>query len=328
MMRMGKVTDYTRLGTDSKASLGQLMSAQLAMFKHVGETLFVDPTNGADTYDGRSWATAKATLGAAINAAPVNATILFMGVANENGIDLNVEGVSIVGAGGCQKQNRINCTGEDATYNVEISAAYCRLENLYIVPSASAGASVAAITLTTAAQHAEIIRCRLQGSSSAVVGIYSASVGADNVKIRDCSFYYFNTATTGTAIKGVSTGGFAYSGWEITGNTFNSCVNGIVFNAKCCTIAGNRFNAYGLQAAADGGAIASLLAMGIDLTSTSGGGGGGNIVTGNWLAGAYTTALYKANADVAGSDNWYGNYCPTTATTAPYGLSVAVPAAP
>ena len=57
----------------------------------------------------------------------------------------------------------------------------------------------------------------------------------------------------------------------------------------------------------------------IDLT-----GGNDNVVGRNILGGAYAPGDYVAGT----SDVWIGNYAPVTATTAPNGLTVAVPAAP
>ena len=104
--------------------------------------------------------------------------------------------------------------------------------------------------------------------------------------------------STMAAILGVEAGGLSYSGWVIRDNIFQSCVTAININGRACTITGNTIAEYGINAA---GAIAAVLALGIDLSGTS---SGANCVWNNQLGGTYNATLYKVGAS---GDQWAGN---------------------
>lgn len=297
-----------------------------------GEVWYVDSTvtsSGAGT----SWATAFKTIAEAVAAATGGDTIKCSGSFSE-GVTISAtscagsttgDGLILVGVGTAEKQCQwTKATGAASTCLTISGADYVTVMGFYFRPPAYSVSGVPAAILLSDAQHTRIIGNRFQGRTDSYKAIYSAAADSDNTIIANNVFIYLNTATHGGAIVGVSTGGFAYSGWQILNNWFSSCVTAIDLNLKCSRIEGNTIEEYGLAAA--GGAVSAVLALGIDLTSTSGGGGGANTVTGNFLGGAYTSTLYKVNADVAGSDSWMGNRVTETATTAPYGLSMLNPA--
>jgi hypothetical protein len=122
---------------------------------------------------------------------------------------------------------------------------------------------------------------------------------SDNVKIKNCDFFYMNTATNGIAIKGVEAGGLNYSGWMIEGCKFHSCLQGIDVSMRAGTIKNCEFVEYGVNPA---GAVAQLMSLGIDLSGTN---SGANVVTQNSLGGTYNATLYKVGAS---GDQWAGNY--------------------
>ena len=317
MLQIGRRADLSRRGGGQVPSVADLMNAQLSHLKNIGQNYYVDATNGNDSATGKSWKNAFKTITKAVATAAAGSTIFLIGTFAE-AVTVSVDNISIIGCGRGIRAARWNATAAtNDVKNLTISAAHCTVENVYFVPGPKSSTYSACIVLDTDAQWARIERCRFQGAATAYYAIHSPTVGADNVHIIDCEFYYFNTATNGSAIYGVSTGGYAYSGWVIDGCTFQSCVRAILFNGKCCQITNNNICDFGLQSAAAGGAIAAICTTKIDLRSTSGGGGGANIVTNNFLGGTYSNAQgYYANADVSGADMWLGNYIEGGLTTA------------
>lgn len=287
-----------------------------------GAAWYVDSVLGSAAYDGKSWGAAKATIAQAYALAAAGDTIYMSGSFNES-VTCTKSDLHFI----CNDDVTKECiwTAATDTFCLKISATNVRVQGIYFRPPVytADATTLAAILLGTTASYAQIVGNRFQGQTASYNAILSPAVGADNVLIAGNEFMYLNTDTYGTGIRGVSTGGFAYSGWRILNNIFNSCVTAIKLNARCCTIAGNTVLEYGVKPAT--AAVASVLAMGIDLTSTSGGGGGANQVVANYLDGAYSATLYKVNADVAGSDNWNGNYC-IAGTGATAGLTFANPA--
>jgi len=297
-----------------------------------GNVWYVDPDTGSDGFAGLSWTEPFATMTVAVAAAEAGDTIKFRGTIAEATITVAVDNLTIRGANPAvgSSHGAGNVWMEAAAAQTElviVTGSNCRFSN-----TCFRGPSAPGVTNYTkgvcirlsGCYGTQFVGCRFQGRAGSLAAIYSATATSDDVDIIDCEFLYWNTLTYGAAILGASTGGLAYSGWRIIDCTFNSCVIAIAFNAKCCEIRCDRIMEFGTPAA-PGGAIAAVLAMGIDLRSTSGGGGGGNCVVGNYLDGAYTATLYKVNADVSGSDNWIGNYA-IAGTGATYGVTFANPA--
>jgi hypothetical protein len=284
---------------------------------------------GSDGNNGTSFATAFKTIAHAVAMASAGDTIFLLGTGFDEAVTMTVttkRGIKLVGAGIDPSDTVWTYSTADGSC-LTINASHVTVTNIDFKPPTYTAGTPAAITLGTGASYATITRNRFQGQAGSYFAIYSPVVGADNVKIVGNKFMYMNNVTTvyGTAIKGVSTGGFAYSGWDIENNEFNSCSFCIALNAKVCRIVGNVIKNYGVPAA--GGAVAAILQTsgGIDLRSTSGAGGGANTVVGNYLGGVYSATLYKVNADVAGSDNWNGNYA-ISGTGVTSGVTFANPA--
>lgn len=132
--------------------------------------------------------------------------------------------------------------------------------------------------------------------------------GCYNIGIYGCEF---NQCTT-TAIVNTSTSVANPLNWKIIGNLFPSNVSSfgnathIDTPLNCAHIKYNDF-----------GTVVSTAAY-IDLT-----GGNGNIVSFNTLSGEYDTSNYISGT----GDIWPQNACAVTTTTAPDGVSIAVPAA-
>lgn len=279
-----------------------------------GKRWYVDSVNGASGNSGKNWNAAMATIAAAVAAASAGDEILVRGSFTE-AVTVSTAGIRIIGAGSCPKET-IWTAAADATA-LYINAAYCSVENIYFkVPAYSAG-TPAAIKLG-AAPWTTIRGCRFQGQTASRDTIYSPTAGVnDNCHILDNEFYYLNTLTYGRAIRGVDSGGSAYSGWQIKGNLFHSCVTAIDLPARCCLIADNVLMEAGNKADSTLGAVMTL---GIGLDGT---GSGCNQVTRNVLGGTYGATLYKVGNATGAADNWAGNYSADMTTT---GTTCANPA--
>ncbi len=271
--------------------------------------------------DGKSWTSAFKTITEAVTAASAGDYIHLWGSFAES-VTCAKAGLRFVGEGTGPRQVLWAPVAGNDKVNLAITAAYVEVANVYFSPGPKSASYSACITLANA-NHARITGNRFQGSTGSYYAIYSAACNSDNVHVTGNEFRYFNTATYGAAILGVNAGGFQYSGWHITGNTFNSCVTAIKLSCKAAVITGNVVQKGGVTA--DGATNAAVMALGIDLQGDDATNSGGNTVSENVLDGAYTTDLYRAGAT---GDCWYGNRCAITTTTAPYGLSVAVPADP
>lgn len=259
-----------------------------------GSTWYVNSVNGLDSDDGKSWANAKKTIAAAVAVAAAGDTIYIRGSFSE-AVTVSLAGLRIIGAGTCPKEAQ--WTGATDTVCLTIAAEYVRVENIYFRPPVYSAGTPAAIQLS-GANHARIIGCQFQGRTGSHKAIYSAAATSDNVHIIGCEFRYMNTATHGVAILGVEAGGLSYSGWRILNCLFHSCVTAINICGRVCEITGCTVLEYGINAA---GAVAAVLALGIDLSGTS---SGGNAVWGNQLGGTYDATLYKVGAS---GDQWAGN---------------------
>lgn len=268
---------------------------QINLIAPRGSIYFVDSVNGDDDNDGLSWDTALATIAAAVALAVAGDTILIKGSFDE-AVTVAVAGLSIIGAGTTPKESQ--WTGDTDEVCLTITAEHVLVQNIYFRPPVYSAGTPAAIQLS-GANHARIIGCQFQGRTGSHKAIYSAAATSDNVHILGCEFRYMNTATHGVAILGVEAGGLSYSGWRIKDCLFHSCVTGINICGRVCEITGCTVLEYGINPA---GAVAAVLALGIDLSGTS---SGGNAVWGNQLGGTYDATLYKVGAS---GDQWAGNF--------------------
>lgn len=271
---------------------------QINLIAPQGTIWFVDSVNGVAGNDGLSWATALATIAAAVALASAGDVILVKGSFNEAvTVASTLTGLQIIGAGTTPKQAQwTNDTADTVCLTIE--AEHVLVQNIYFRPPAYSAGTPAAIVLNGAG-HARIIGNQFQGRTASHKAIYSPVANSDNVHIIGNEFRYMNTATHGVAILGVEAGGLSYSGWRIKDNLFHSCVTAINICGRVCEIIGNTILEYGINPA---GAVAAIMALGIDLSGTS---SGGNAVWGNQLGGTYNATLYKVGAS---GDQWGGNY--------------------
>ena len=297
-MYQGKV--YRAQGGDELviASGGKITvqaGGQINLIAPKGTIYFVDSVNGTATGDGLSWDTALSTIAAAVALAVAGDTILIKGSFDE-AVTVAVAGLSIIGAGTTPKESQ--WTGDTDEVCLTITAEHVLVLNIYFRPPVYSAGTPAAIQLS-GANHARIVGCQFQGRTGSHKAIYSAAATSDNVHIIGCEFRYMNTATHGVAILGVEAGGLSYSGWQIKDCLFHSCVTGINICGRVCEITGCTVLEYGINPA---GAVAAVLALGIDLSGTN---SGGNAVWGNQLGGTYGATLYKVGAS---GDQWGGNF--------------------
>jgi hypothetical protein len=174
----------------------------------------------------------------------------------------------------------------------------------------------AGIKLTGASNATIIDTCRFQGTTGSKYGIQSDG-HQSGVKIYNNHFLYMNAATC-YGLYAPTDGVAENASWEIIGNMFHSNTNHLTANLRYSIIKQNTFAGYGLNSAGAQAAPSKC----IDFTPGSGS-VGNNTVTQNCLGGSYSTALYvSSNAN----EDWMGNYA-YHATTAPNGLSIAIPAA-
>jgi len=263
-----------------------------------GDIYYVDSVNGVAGRSGKSWDQALLTIAAAVAKCVAGDVVACKGSFTEAVVVSSAKSdLSIIGAG--NTPNVFKWTAVADAVCLTIEAGSVLVANARISPPAySANRGTCGIKLS-GANYAKILKCRFQGKTASQIAIYSPVCDSDNVEISDCDFEYMNTATYGAAIKGVEAGGLSYSAWKILRNKFGSCVIGIDINGRVCLLKDNVIQEYGINAA---GAVAAVLAMGIDLSGTS---SGGNVVFHNQLGGTYSTTLYVPGAS---GDQWAGNF--------------------
>jgi hypothetical protein len=284
---------------------------------------------GRDGNGGTSWDDAFLTIAKAVSMAMAGDTIYCIGTAFDEAVTVSTtsgfgsttgRSIRIIGAGADPNETQWTYSTTDGTC-LTINAIGVTVANIRFKPPTYTSGTPAAIKLGTSASYTMIDNCRFQGQTGSRYAIYSAATGADNVKIRSNKFMYMNNITTisGSAIVTVQAIPWnAYSGWEIVGNEFSSCVVDIILQARCCKITDNTFAIVGNTAA---GAVGTVCTTAINLTG-HGAEVGGNVVTRNTLGGAYGAALYNA---AAATDVWFGNFSAIDASAATYGLTIGVP---
>jgi len=256
--------DVQNIGGALKILAGGSISG--AGFSYTGTCYYVDSVNGSASNDGLTWTGALLTITAAAALAVAGDTIFVRGSFSET-VTISVAGVSIIGVGTCPKDACQWTAAADAECLI-LGANYITVKNIYFkVPKYTADATVTAIKLSSAG-YAKIIGCKFQGQAASYNAIYSPVANSDNVEIIDCDFAYLNTLTYGAAILGVEASGAGYSAWKICNNVFASCVTAIDILGRNCLVYGNTIAEYGITAA---GAVAAVLAMGIDLSGTDSG---------------------------------------------------------
>lgn len=285
----------------------------LQALTEMGNIWYVDSVDGGASYDGKSWGTAFSTITLAVAAASAGDTILMKGSFSE-AVTCSLASVRFIGVGTNPKGCIWTAPTVAASFCLKPSANYISVKNIYFKPVIYTTSGVPSAIRLSGSNWLTIENCRFQGQTDSYTAIYSPVCDSDNVHIRNCEFYYMNTATNGAAIKGVEAGGLSYSGWVIENCIFNSCTTDIDINGRVCVLRNNIHPVGGITAA--GAVNAAVTGVCIDLSGTS---SGGNTVTGCSLAGAYTSTLYIGGA---AADNWAGNYAAITTTYAPNGISV------
>lgn len=295
---------YARLleGLAPEVSAVPTFQAALAEVAAFGNVWYVDSVNGSDTdNDGTSLDQAFATIAVAVAAAAAGDTILLKGSFNE-AVTCALEGLRFIGIGTGPKQAQWTAPTVAGSHCLKITANYVEVSNIYFRPVVYTTSGVPSGIHLSGANWAMIHDCRFQGRTGSYKAIYAPAADCDNVHIENCEFYYMNTATHGAGIWGVNAGGVQFSGWVIRNCHFHSCVTAIKLSCRMATITGCTIAEYGVNAA---GAVAAVLALGIDLSGTDATNSGANAVWNNQLGGTYNATLYKVGAS---GDQWAGNY--------------------
>ena len=276
------------------ANIAALQGDVVSMFQR-GRKFYVNPspTVGSDSSAG-SKDYPFLTLAKALAVADQFDAIGFTGTVSEDSLQLVTPNIAIVGLGFGNAGAVLQNAADDKTL-IDILAANCLLANFKVRPPVY-NAGVPKGFALSAAHYLSLIGLHFQGRAGSWYGIYS-DVTSDNVKIKGCKFLYMNTATYGTAIKGVAVAGTVHSGWIIEDNYFTGNVNHLVAPSAGCFIRKNRFASYGLGPA--GSAIQTTKK--IDLSGTN---AGYNNINENSLGGAYSHA---GGYQEATNDDWSGN---------------------
>ena len=176
-----------------------------------GKVYFVDSANGSDANNGKTFASAFASIAAAIAVAVAGDTIFLKGSFSETAT-AGVAGLSIVGLGTGPKQAQWMSAADTAT--LTITANYVRVENVYFKPPADRPRRPTARRRSFSRNGArvDITGCRFQGQTGSYNAIYAPTAMFDNVHIVGNEFYYLNTAGNGCGILGVEAGGLSFSG--------------------------------------------------------------------------------------------------------------------
>ncbi|RJQ12075.1 MAG: right-handed parallel beta-helix repeat-containing protein [Dehalococcoidia bacterium] len=265
-----------------------------------GVELYVDAVAGDDSNNGLSWADAVATVEQAVSLASGGDTIYLIGKTREEGVVIpnSLGGLKIVGAGGRASHadspwpyasaawlppasptadtdllviRGQGVTIENILFDCPVDAAGIRLERNALSGTSEFDAS-----------HLTVRNCRFDSGS---VGIEDVG-GSGFVLVDDCRFMRLTDAT-GAAILNSSTAVANPLNWEIRDSKFLG-------------------NDRHIDAPASGWVVYDNIIDGAGTTSIDFTGGvAGNIVTKNYLGGAYDATLYK----VAGAgDEWGGNF--------------------
>lgn len=302
---------------------------ELALLRSQGklQTIFVDTFNGSDARAGEAWGESVATMSQALTLAETGALILFRGDVREEITGSNLKfDITIEGVGGLHHPDQPSSAYDYGASMWRAPASPTTATNLLIVrgrgwefkniafdsPVDAAAVQLSRNALSTTseydASHAIFENCRFL---SGKYGIDDAG-GANNVTIRGCEFAGMTTA----AIFGSSTSVANPRAWKVFDNVFPSNVSSlgnathIDASLNESVLARNFF-----------GTVLST-ALYVDLT-----GGNGNIVTQNYMMGAYNTSDYVSGT----GDSWFGNQAISisfgTSGTNAAGVTIGVPEA-
>lgn len=290
---------------------------------------FVDTVNGLDTNDGKSWALAFKTMGAALTAVATGGTIYFRGDVREELVGSNLKfDVTIIGVGSKHHPDlpaagyhpgaacwRPPVSPTTATPLLELRGRGWNFYNImFDCPVDAAAIKIVENGLEGTAEyagsHASFINCLFRQGQYGV----ELSGAGHNILWDGCEFFLMNNAgNTGAGIIQTSTAialGFK--------NTVRNCI----FSPNSSVGGNDRHIIAPWQSSSIVNNVFGTVegtAKYIDLT-----GGNDNVVARNVLGGVYDTGDYVAGT----SDIWLQNAVAVKATTAPDGLTLVAPAGP
>lgn len=279
-------------------------------------TLYVDTVNGDDSaFNGLSWERPFATMSKALTTVQTNGRIKFVGDVREELTGSNlVFDVTIEGAGNNPHHPDLPAAGYNpgascwrppasptaTTPLLKVRGRGWKFVNILFdcpVDAAAVYLERNALSGTSEydASHAMFVGCRFD---SGKVAIENAG-GCGYVKVDDCRFYRL-TESGGAAIKCTSTSVAVPLNWEIENSRFFNNASHILSSMSYSLIRGNVF-----------GRFTATLSIDID-DQPSANQGEYNVITGNYLSGAFGLTAYPA-----GSNNeWAGNQNVAGVTTA------------
>lgn len=309
------------------------MQAQLAAMyqsrgRGVGASWFVDTFGGSDTdNDGTSWDSPFATMAKALTEAATLDTIYFHGDIREEIAGSNLKfDITIVGMGSLHHPDQpsaaydpgASCWRPPASPTAATPLLKLRgrgwtfVNIMFDCPVDAAAIKMERNALADVSEydpsHARFIGCDFRN------GLYGIedNGGAFNVLVEDCVFETLDATASAAGIISTSTSVASPRRWRIR-NCF--------FQPDSSTEGNERHIVSPLNGSLLEGNIFGLVkgtGRYVDLN-----GGTGNVVAENVMAGNYATDDYRSGT----GDIWYQNPCKVTATTAPDGVSILVPAA-
>jgi len=212
--------------------------------KFTGEIWFVDGTGGSDSNAGDLPHAAFATIGAITSAAAGDAIIVKTGTYDENGLDLNDDGLELL----CEIGTLIMDT-TTGTQTLLVSGNYCRVSGLHIEQSGQIG-------IKATGTHCQLEKMQVQDATVAydIDGALTQmaechdinatttgfDIGAEELHMHHCSsigsggaprgFYLSNSAAKECIIHDCISLGNGTAGYEVvagaTSNTFKNCSSG------------------------------------------------------------------------------------------------------
>jgi hypothetical protein len=275
-----------------------------------GDVWYVNTQIGSSG-DGRDWDGAFKTMSEALTAAQTNDTIYFVGDVREELTGSNLKfDITIVGCGNKPHHPDLPAAGYDvgaacwrppaspttATPLLKVRGRGWRFVNILFdcpVDAAAVKLETNALSGTSefSAGHASFIGCRFDAG---LIGIEDAG-GAGFVEVRGC--YFRGMTGSGSAgIKCTSTAVAVPLCWVIEDNHFLNNASHILASMSYATIRNNVFGRF-------------TATLSIDVyNQPSAGQGEYNVITRNYLSGAYGVTAYPAgsNNEWGGNDNVAG----------------------
>lgn len=275
-----------------------------------GSTYYVNATSGVDARSGKSWRKSFLTMAKAFSVVASGDTIVFAGKVREQLVTpVNVFDVTVVGTGPRPRHADSAPVGGNTAANtwttpvtpaagaplVRVLQQGWKFENILFAGPTDVHALNASIELfrdagagdlERDASHASIVNCRFASGYKHINDVG----GCYGVLVKGNRF----VSAGNFAILGVGNIGVGQSAWEITENTFDENVNGVMIAGFACNINYNAFS--------DGGTPNTTVVL-----NTNNGGGANNRVSYNNFQ---TTTGNFNTPDVVGSatDYWNPNY--------------------